>query len=243
MCQPDPLAHPYGQDLMQSSIAITALVMGLAGGPHCLAMCGSACAGIAGTNSKNRPAALFTFQLGRLLGYSALGALAATSMQGLGWLSIHAASLRPVWTMIHVAAALLGLTLLIRARQPQWIESGARLVWSKTRNVSRSLPSAAPALLGVLWAFLPCGLLYSALLVAALTSKSIDGALVMTLFAIGSGASLLAGPWVWTKLRGYDSGPWATRLAGLSLFAISSWGLWMSLVHSTAPWCITNPNL
>ncbi len=227
---------------MQTSMALTALLMGLAGGPHCLAMCGSACAGLASTNPAKSVSILITFQAGRLAGYSAFGALAALSMQGLGWLSVHTAALRPVWTMFHVAVALLGLTLLIRARQPQWLESSARVVWSKTSRVSRALPRSAPGLIGVLWVFLPCGLLYSALMVAALTSNVIDGALVMALFALGSGVSLMAGPWAWTKLRGYDSGPWATRIAGLSLFGVASWGLWMSLIHNQAPWCITVAN-
>ena len=31
---------------MQFSLALTALLMGLVGGPHCVAMCGAACAGI-----------------------------------------------------------------------------------------------------------------------------------------------------------------------------------------------------
>jgi uncharacterized protein len=230
---------------MQSSLAITGLLMGLAGGPHCLAMCGSACTGLANINKsssikKNSNfGTLLRFQIGRLLGYSALGASAAASMQGLGWLSIHTASLRPVWTLIHVVAALLGLSLVFRAQQPQWIESAAKSLWLKTRRLSQTLPNATPTVVGMFWVFLPCGLLYSALMVAAMSSKALDGALVMGLFALGSGASLLAGPWVWKKLRGFDSGPWSTRLAGLSLFAISSWGLWMSLVHNSAPWCVT----
>jgi uncharacterized protein len=224
---------------MQTSIAVTALVMGLAGGPHCIAMCGSACLGIASANKPNSTSALVQFQIGRLLGYSTLGAIAAYSMQTIGAISIQAAALRPLWTMVHVAGALMGLTLLVRAQQPQWIESFAKTVWQKTRKVSQVIPHSAPALLGGLWAFLPCGLLYSALLVAAMTSSAIDGAVVMALFALGSGVSLFAGPWVWSKLRGYGSGLFAVRFAGFSLFAISTWGLWMSIVHNKAPWCVT----
>ncbi len=223
---------------MLTSVALTALVMGLAGGPHCVAMCGSACAGIASANQPNSTLALLRFQIGRLLGYSVLGAIAAYSMQTIGLISIHAAAVRPLWTMVHVAGALLGLHLLIRAQQPQWIESLAKTIWLKTRKVSRSIPNGAPLLIGGLWAFLPCGLLYSALLVAAMTSRAIDGAIVMALFALGSGVSLFAGPWVWSKLRGYGSGFLAIRVAGLSLFAVSIWGLWMSIVHNKAPWCI-----
>ena len=233
---------------MQTSLAATALLMGLAGGPHCVAMCGAACAAMgrstavgsatSGTNTK----ALWTFQLGRLAGYSALGGLAAASMQGLGWLSIQSAALRPVWTLLHVAAALLGLMLLWQARQPVWLDIGARKVWSRIRTATQGsgkATAAAPLVLGAAWSLLPCGLLYSALLVAALSPSPVDGAGVMALFAVGSGVSLMAGPWLWLRLRGPGSGAWAIRLAGAALLASSVWALWMGLVHDTAPWCVT----
>lgn len=168
-----------------------------------------------------------------------MGGIAAASMQGLGWLSVQSAVLRPVWTLFHVAAALLGLMLLWQARQPVWLENTARKVWGRVRAVTQGSSSGTPLLLGVLWALLPCGLLYSALLVAALTSSMVEGAGVMALFALGSSVSLMAGPWLWLRLRGQGSGQWAVRLAGLALFVTSSWGLWMGLVRNTAPWCLT----
>jgi uncharacterized protein len=224
---------------MQMALAATALLMGLAGGPHCVAMCGAACAGIGRSSAGTNTRSMWIFQAGRVLGYSALGGLAAASMQGLGWLSVHSAALRPVWTLFHVAAALLGLMLLWQARQPVWLEDGARKVWSRVRSVTKGSAGAAPLLLGVLWALLPCGLLYSALLVAALTSSALEGAAVMALFALGSSISLMAGPWLWLRLRRPGSGQWAIRLAGLALLATSLWALWMGLVHNTAPWCLT----
>jgi uncharacterized protein len=224
---------------MQMALAATALLMGLAGGPHCVAMCGAACAGIGRSSAGTNTRSMWIFQAGRVLGYSALGGLAAASMQGLGWLSVHSAALRPVWTLFHVAAALLGLMLLWQARQPVWLEDGARKVWSRVRSVTKGSAGAAPLLLGVLWALLPCGLLYSALLVAALTSRALEGAAVMALFALGSSISLMAGPWLWLRLRRPGSGQWAIRLAGLALLATSLWALWMGLVHNTAPWCLT----
>lgn len=231
---------------MQTTLAATALLMGIAGGPHCVAMCGAACAGIGRTQTGQSKRALWVFQVGRLAGYSAMGAMAAVSIQGLGWLSVHAAALRPVWSMFHVAAALLGLMLLYQARQPVWLEDSARKVWAGVRkltggangNSSGSAVLASTGLLGVLWALLPCGLLYSALLVAAMSGSAAQGAGVMALFAVGSGASLMAGPWLWLRLRGPGSGQWAIRIAGLALFASSAWALWMGLVHNTAPWCV-----
>jgi uncharacterized protein len=51
---------------MQSSLAITALMMGVLGGPHCVAMCGAACAGLGQAAGERRALALLAFQLGRL---------------------------------------------------------------------------------------------------------------------------------------------------------------------------------
>ena len=229
---------------MQTTLVVTGLLMGLAGGPHCVAMCGAACAGIGRTSGGANTRSMWIFQLGRLLGYSALGGSVAASMQGLSWLSVHSAALRPVWTLFHVAAAMLGLMLLWQARQPVWLEAGARTVWLKVRSAAGGmkgggLSGAAPLFLGVLWSLLPCGLLYSALLVAALTGNALEGAAVMALFALGSSVSLMAGPWLWLRLRKQGSGQWAIRLAGLALLATSGWALWMGLVHNTAPWCLT----
>ena len=223
---------------MQTSLAVTALVMGLAGGPHCIAMCGAACAGIGQAAAPRGEQAVGLFQLGRLAGYAALGALAAASMQGLGWLTIQSAALRPAWTMVHVAAVLLGLVLLVRARQPVWLEMGARRVWARVRAATQSLGLAAPLGLGAAWALLPCGLLYSALMVAALAGSVAGGAAVMALFALGSGLSLWAGPWLLLRLGANGRGPWSLRVAGLALVLTSAWGLWMGLVHEQAPWCV-----
>ena len=228
---------------MDLTLAATALFMGVAGGPHCVAMCGAACAGMGRTQVGQSTRALWVFQAGRLVGYSALGALAAASMQGLGWLSVHSAALRPVWTLFHVAAALLGLMLFWQARQPVWLEDSARTVWRGVRSVTGNLKGGAAlapiGLMGILWALLPCGLLYSAVLVAAMTSSAAQGASVMALFALGGSVSLMAGPWLWLRLRRQGSGQWAIRIAGLALLASSVWALWMGLVNNTAPWCLS----
>jgi uncharacterized protein len=170
------------------------------------------------------------------------------------------------------------LVLLWQARQPVWLENSAHKVWRSVRAMTETPggtggreggqgSAAAPLLIGVvgvLWALLPCGLLYSALLVAAMAGSVRDGAAVMALFALGSGVSLMAGPWLWLKFahmpraqgpgvvrftngkpatrpnsqRTVD-GRWAIRIAGMALFATSAWALWMGLVNNTAPWCLT----
>lgn len=223
---------------MQTSLALTGLLMGLAGSPHCIAMCGAACAGIGQAAAPRGTRALALFQFGRVLGYAALGALAAASMQGLGWLTVHSAALRPVWSLMHVAAAVLGLFLLVLGRQPLWLETGAQRVWRRVRDATRAMGLAAPLGIGAAWALLPCGLLYSAVMVAALADSTAGGALVMSLFALGSGAALWAGPWLVLRLAPRGRGAWGMRLAGLALAASAAWALWMGLAHEQAPWCV-----
>ena len=91
--------------------------------------------------------------------------------------------------------------------------------------------------MGTLWALMPCGLLYSALMLAALTANVSDGAMSMALFALGSSVSLWSGPWLFLQLKKLGDGSLGIRIAGLSLVLISVASLWMGLVHKQAPWC------
>lgn len=217
---------------------MTALFMGLVGGPHCVAMCGAACAGISKAAGERGTLALWTFQFSRMLGYALFGAFAAGSVQGLAWLGTNTSVVRPVWTMFHVAAFVLGVALIWQARQPAWIDQMAQGVWRKVRPALTRWGIRAPMVLGVAWALMPCGLLYSALLMASLSASAWDGALIMALFSLGTSVSLTAGPWLLLKVRGGASGAWAIRLAGLALAATSGWAIWMGLTQPTGLWCL-----
>ncbi|MBT9463467.1 sulfite exporter TauE/SafE family protein [Hydrogenophaga sp.] len=223
---------------MQTSMAITALFMGVVGGPHCVAMCGAACAGISRAAGVRSTQALWTFQVSRMVGYALFGAFAAGSVQGLAWLGTNTTVIRPVWTSFHVAALLLGMTLLWRARQPAWIETMGQNIWRKARPVLMSMGQRAPVVLGVAWALMPCGLLYSALLVASLSANALEGAAIMALFSIGTSISLTAAPWLLLRLNGARSGAWGIRLAGLALAVTSGWALWMGITQPTGLWCL-----
>ena len=223
---------------MQTSMAITALFMGIVGGPHCVAMCGAACAGISRAAGERSTRALWTFQFSRMLGYSLFGAFAAGSVQGLAVLGTNTIAIRPLWTMFHAAAFLLGLALIWQARQPAWIDSLGQSMWRKARPVLTRLGPRAPIVLGIGWAFMPCGLLYSALLVASLSANVFEGAAIMALFSLGTSISLTAAPWLLLRLRGGQSGAWAIRLAGLALALTSGWALWMGLTNPTGLFCL-----
>lgn len=223
---------------MQTSMALTALFMGLVGGPHCVAMCGAACAGISRAAGERSSQSLLTFQLSRMVGYALFGTFAAGSVQGLALLGTNTGVIRPVWTMFHAAVLLLGMALLLRGRQPAWIDNVGQTVWRKARPALARMGPRAPLVLGVAWALMPCGLLYSALLVASLTANAFEGALVMALFSLGTSLSLTLAPWLLLKLRNGASGAWAIRLAGLALAATSGWALWMGLTKPTGLFCL-----
>jgi sulfite exporter TauE/SafE len=167
-----------------------------------------------------------------------MGGLAAASVSALGWLTVQSAAIRPLWSLLHVAALVLGILLLVQGRQPVWLEIAAQRLWQQVRVRGGRCGPAAPVVMGTLWALMPCGLLYSALMVAALTGNIAEGALTMALFALGSSVSLCAGPWLLLKLKSLGDGNWGVRIAGLALAEISGWALWMGLVHNQAPWCV-----
>lgn len=222
---------------MSTALALSALLMGLAGGPHCVAMCGAACGALSRIGSPPSRSR-WTFQAGRLAGYSVAGAAAASAVQSFAWLTTQTAALRPAWTLFHLAVLAWGLMLVAKARQPVWVSSAGRSVWSRVRPMA-----AAPGgvfVTGALWAFMPCGLLYSALLVASLSGGPLEGALSMALFAVGSGVSLAAAPSLLERLQKGGNRlkqDWGTRASGLLLVGAAAWALWMDLARRVAVWC------
>jgi uncharacterized protein len=223
---------------MSFALALSALLMGLAGGPHCIAMCGAACAGL-GRAGRGSPArSQLAFHAGRLAGYATGGAAAAYAVDTLGWLTSNSAALRPVWTLFHLAVLAWGLMLVTKAHQPMWVSAAGRSIWTHVRPVASARGGVFAA--GALWTFMPCGLLYSALLVAALSGGPLQGAAAMALFALGSGVSLaLAQPLLATLARFGDRfrQDWGTRAAGALLVVAAAWGLWMDLAQRIAIWC------
>ncbi len=96
---------------------------------------------------------------------------------------------------------------------------------------------------GAVWVAWPCGLLQSALVVAALSSSALGGAATMAAFALTSAPGLVAGPWALRKLllgrTAVAREAWAARAAGLMLLAASAWALGHQLGPQVAAYCRT----
>jgi sulfite exporter TauE/SafE len=220
------------------TLAATAFLMGLAGGPHCVAMCGAACGGVIRGVGARPGRGMWTFLSGRLLGYTAAGAAAGLAVQSFAWLTSQTAALRPAWTLFHVAVLAWGLILLANARQPAWVEATGRNVWARVRPLAARRGGLLAT--GALWVFMPCGLLYSALLVASLSGGPVGGAVSMALFATGSGITLGLAPTLFRRLQQLGNSmrnDWGTRIAGGLLALAAAWAIWVDVAHRIAEWC------
>jgi len=178
------------------------------------------------------------FHAGRIASYSAAGAVAAMAVQGVGLASEHVAALRPFWVLLHVAVLMWGLSLAVLGRQPIWAHRLGGSVQARLRPLTGSTAGVLAA--GALWIAMPCGLLYSALMLAGLADGPLQGAMVMALFAAGSGASLIAAPWLWQRLSIGASlvrKEWGSRLAGTLLAAVAFHALWADLARQIEIWC------
>ncbi|MFZ2988697.1 sulfite exporter TauE/SafE family protein, partial [Ideonella sp.] len=193
--------------MIETSLILSAFLLGLGGMPHCAAMCGGACAALTRSpaGASAMPASL-GFHLARAASYAAVGALLGWGVALLPALSKLMPVLRPVWTLLQAGMLALGLWLLITARMPAWLGRIGRpgLAASASAGADQPIrwmgrPAARATLAGALWAGWPCGLLQSAFLIAALANGPAGGAAVMASFALASAPGLWLGPWLWRR--------------------------------------------
>ncbi|WP_296268651.1 sulfite exporter TauE/SafE family protein [Pseudomonas sp. UBA6562] len=174
----------------------SALVLGLLGGGHCLGMCGGLMGAltlaIPAEQRNRRLRLLVAYNLGRVLSYAAAGLVLGLA----GW---AVASTPLALGMRVLAAALLiamGLYLAGWWSGLTRVEGLGRGLWRRLQPLAtRLLPvSSLPRalLLGALWGWLPCGLVYSTLLWAASQGDAGHSAVLMLAFGIGTWPVLLA---------------------------------------------------
>lgn len=169
------------------SIAVAGLAMGFLGSAHCIGMCG----GIAGALSSARGGVRrsLAYNVGRIASYSMMGGLVGVfgaSLAGLAGTNGMLA-LRLLAALLIVAV---GLHLAGWSGVSTRIERAGASVWRRIAPLARRAGSSSSPLsalaLGALWGWLPCGLLYSALSIAAASGSASDGALSMAAFGIGT---------------------------------------------------------
>lgn len=213
--------------------ALGALLLGLAGSVHCVAMCG----GIVAASQAPRPRARALPQLpargrtavalaqngGRLLSYTAAGMLAGA----LGHVADQAFATNARLALEGLAVLVLlstGLSLLGLVPAAWTVERLGGPLWKRLAPRARALlPLDTPPRafgFGVLWGFLPCGLVYSALALAATTQSAAGGALTMLAFGLGTLPMLLGLSVLASNLSALVRAPTVRRLAGVGLLGL-----------------------
>ena len=233
---------------MSAALASAGLLMGLAGSPHCAVMCGAPCAAVARRCGGDSPAqASWAWHLGRIAAYAVVGGLCAASVGFLSAWSGASATLRPLWTMLQVAVLFTGLAVLWTGRMPRWIDAAAQRV-TQGGHLGEAVRIEGPrplrqaeglrraALIGLAWVALPCGLLWSALAIAALADGPLQGAFVMGSFGLGSAIGLLGAPWA-LRLLERQPRALALRVAGALLVGASVVALLHGLEAVLPAWC------
>jgi sulfite exporter TauE/SafE len=176
-----------------------AFVAGIAGSGHCLGMCG----GIAGALAMRRPQASFgtkvgyalAYNLSRITSYAVAGAIAGL----LGRTLLNAVDVKPLSIAFRVVA---GAIMIAAAAQLVFgwrllgpLESAGSGLWRRIapwagrQGQSGGIGGAVG--LGLAWGWLPCGMTYSMLLLAATTASVPLGAAVMLVFGLGTLPSMV----------------------------------------------------
>jgi sulfite exporter TauE/SafE len=214
---------------------LAVFLIGLLGGVHCAGMCGGIVSAL--SLKTPRPAAQqasewplhLAYNLGRISSYVMAGAL----MGALGSLGLLLNSWLPVQMILYVGANLmmvaLGLYLTGMTRTLAFTERAGQWLWRRVQpSTKRFLPVRGVAQafpLGMLWGWLPCGLVYSVLAMTLLSGSALRGAAIMLAFGLGTLPNLMLAGLLLARFRGVIQGR-ALRLgSGVIVLAFGVWGL------------------
>jgi uncharacterized protein len=209
-------------------LVVAAWLTGLAGGSgHCIGMCG----GIVGALGLGQQrgwrgfGVLVAANLGRVSSYSfagaAVGFAGAAAVGGL----LGPGGIAAMRGLAAVLIVMIGLQLLFGWRLLSGIETGGARVWRRISPwLGRLMPPRDPVRalgVGALWGWLPCGLVYAELTVAATSGGALAGALLMASFGLGTMVSLSA---LSALLQALDLARLPRQTSGALLVLF---GLWM----------------
>ena len=205
---------------------VTALLLGLMGASHCLVMCGGIAAAASSSGSgKTDLSFLFLFNLGRILSYTCAGLM--VSFLGLWLADSHQVALLILRSISGVLLILMGFYIARWWMVLTRLESGGQFLWRYLQPLTRKLipirtrPQALA--LGLLWGWLPCGLIYSTLAWVAANAQPGMGALTMLCFGLGTLPGILAAGIFARQINGYIQHKRFRQLAGLLLMFYGSW--------------------
>ena len=213
---------------MPESSFFALFLVGLLGGTHCIGMCGGIVGALSLGGSRNF-ALPFAYNAGRIISYAAAGAFAGA----VGEAGIALAGPLPGRIALSALANLMlmamGLYLMGVTRALAFVERAGHVLWRRIQPLTRRfVPARRPAQafpLGLLWGWLPCGMVYSALAVALTSGSAWHGAGLMLAFGLGTLPTLLLASLMAARLNAALNRPVVRYLSGFIILAYGVWGL------------------
>lgn len=221
-------------------------VLGLVSSLHCVQMCGplvlsySLPLARAGATRRQMLLAHSSYNSGRILTYVSLGAVAGALGSAVGMAARMAGMASGARVFAGAAMILAGIALLglVPSQGLVAIERHGITSYFK-RAIGRLMLSPRPGSkfrLGLVMGFLPCGILYAALLKAVDAGSIVSGALTMLAFGLGTASSLFAMGLV-SQFAARYLGAWSNRLAAVSLMLMGAFLLWRGIAAPATPHC------
>ena len=219
-----------------AGLLAAAFAAGLLGSGHCFGMCGPIVVLLENTpRGEAGWLRRLTYNIGRLLFYMLLGAIAGAAGLVLTKAAGVATGLQILRMLAAVLVIALGLNLLFEMRLLAFLEKGGAVIWRRLSPLARhvlpvsSLPRALAA--GFIWGALPCGLVYSAVAMAATSGTAASGALLMLAFWSGTLPALLLAGTAAKRVNELINTPLLRRLSGLILVAVGIIALALPFWH------------
>ena len=210
---------------------LTALLLGLFGASHCLVMCGGIAAGIGQTAKASQHSAwqsAMAFNLGRISSYTLAGLLVGAL--GLWLQSQHHILMLSLRTLSRLLLILMGLYI---TRWLMWLtrlEALGQHVWRHIQPKAGRLLTEHHFIkrmqLGMLWGFLPCGLIYSTLGWVAANGDPMLGAVCMLCFGLGTFPAMFSATLAGGLLRTFLQNRLTKLISGLLLIGFGGWTLY-----------------
>ncbi|WP_456413259.1 sulfite exporter TauE/SafE family protein [Thiolapillus sp.] len=213
-----------------------AFLMGLFGALHCVGMCGSIMGVLTFSlpmETRKKPVRLIGYlgyySLGRILSYSLAGAVAGGFGAGL----LFQISPQYGHSILLLTATL--LMIAVGLYLAGWFPAFARIekagapIWKKLEPLGRKLlPVSSPlqaVLYGMIWGWLPCGLVYSALFIALGQGSMLQGGVFMLLFGLGTLPAIMATGIFADQILRFSRNPQMRMFAGILLILFALTGL------------------